>query len=201
MLPYYEALRDRVVMSYGDDEHKPKIVGLTSCGESAGVTRLATGLAAALSRDVQRNVLFIGLAKNRVSVSAFSKGRPAEGLETGSDDGESLSLVRQNLQSLVATGRNLAGASVVQSFSDLMPKLKVSDYDYIIFDLPPITQTSGAIRLAAQMERTLLVVESEKTHKEKISAAKSYLAASKTQLATVLNKTRSYGPRSLNPDV
>src|SRR6185295_11232364 len=56
MLPYYEALRDRVVMSYNGDNHKPKVVGLTSCNDGAGVTRLATGLAAALSRDVQRNV-------------------------------------------------------------------------------------------------------------------------------------------------
>ena len=71
-------------------------------------------------------------------------------------------LVERNLQSLARNGRGLSGASVVQSFSELMPKLKSSDYDYIIFDLPPITQTSGSLRLASQMERTLLVVEAEK---------------------------------------
>jgi polysaccharide biosynthesis transport protein len=207
MLPYYEALRDHVVMSYGDDTHKPKIVGLTSCDRRAGVTRLATGLAAALSRDVQRSVLLIGLEKNKVSVSAFEKGRPAEGLGTEElngqlDGGEAgQAIVRKDLQSLVTTGRNLAGASVVQSFSDLMPRLKVSNYDYIIFDLPPISQTSGSIRLASQMERTLLVVEAERTSKEKIKAAKEILGRAKTQLATVLNKTHSYGPKTLGPEI
>lgn len=205
MLPYYEALRDRVVMSYGDDPHKPKIVGVTSCDERAGVTRLATGLAASLSRDVDRSVLFIGLSKGKVAVSAFAKGRPTDAL-TGGRDRDAIeesgrnTVLEKNLYSLATTGRNLAGASIVQSFSDLMPRLKVSEYDFIIFDLPPITQTSGSIRLASQMERTLLVVEAEKTSKDKIKQAKSHLARTKTQLAAVLNHSRTYGPKSLNPD-
>jgi hypothetical protein len=58
--------------------------------------------------------------------------------------------------------------AVAQSFTELMPKLKASEYDYIVFDLPPLTETSGSIRLAGQMERTLLVVESEKTAKDSL---------------------------------
>jgi succinoglycan biosynthesis transport protein ExoP len=229
MLPYYEALRDRIVMSYDGDSHKPKIVGLTSCDKDAGVTRLATGLAAALSRDVQRDVLLIGLEKNRVSISAFAKGRPSDGLESMAENRRNLPLIlsdnstvpihehsdhlsphdstgatsdllARDLHSLATTGRNLAGASIVQSFSDLMPRLKVSNYDYIIFDLPPISQTSGSIRLASQMERTLLVVEAEKTSKDKIKSAKEFLIRSKTQLATILNKSHVYGPGSLGID-
>jgi uncharacterized protein involved in exopolysaccharide biosynthesis/Mrp family chromosome partitioning ATPase len=202
MIPYYEALRDRIVMSYNGDNHKPKVVGLTSCNKGAGVTRLATGLAAALSRDVQRNVLLIGLQSNKVSVSAFEKGRPAEALpaspEANGADGHS---VEENLYSLATTGRNLAGASVVQSFSDLMPKLKVSDYDFIVFDLPPISQTSGSLRLASQMERTLLVVEAEKSDKRQVERAARLLGASRAKISTVFNKSRSYGPKALQDDI
>jgi uncharacterized protein involved in exopolysaccharide biosynthesis/Mrp family chromosome partitioning ATPase len=203
MLPYYEALRDRVVMSYNGDNHKPKVVGLTSCNDGAGVTRLATGLAAALSRDVQRNVLLIGLQSNRVSVSAFDKGRPAEALAGSSSDNNNAEdpSVQENLYSLATTGRNLAGASVVQSFSDLMPKLKVSDYDFIIFDLPPISQTSGALRLASQMERTIMVVEAEKTDRRKVQRAVRLLASSRAKVSTVFNKSRSYGPKVLDDEI
>lgn len=201
MLPYYEALRDRVVMSYAGDLHKPKIVGLTSCNKGAGVTRLATGLAAALSRDVERNVLYIGLERNKVAVTFFSKGRPNPGLPEETSKGADHALVRQNLTALATTGRSVNGASIVQSFSDLLPKLKASDYDYIIFDLPPIDQTSGSLRLASQVERTLLVIEAEETDKEKVERAQKLLASSRTNLVTVLNKTRSYGPKSLNQDI
>ena len=113
-------------------------------------------------------------------------------------DADEQAAVQKNLVSLATTGRNLAGASIVQSFSDLMPKLKGADYDYIIFDLPPITQTSGSLRLATQMERTLMVVEAEKTHKEKVARARKLINGAPTQLFTVLNKTKSYGPKSLD---
>lgn len=201
MLPYYEALRDRVVMSYAGDLHKPKIVGLTSCNKGAGVTRLATGLAAALSRDVERNVLYIGLERNKVAVTFFAKGRPNPGLPDETPKGADHALVRQNLTALATTGRSVNGASIVQSFSDLLPKLKASDYDYIIFDLPPIDQTSGSLRLASQVERTLLVIEAEETDREKVERAQKLLASSRTNLVTVLNKTHTYGPKSLNQDI
>jgi Mrp family chromosome partitioning ATPase len=202
MLPYYEALRDRLVMSYAGDLHKPKVVGITSCDRGAGVTRLATGLAASLSRDAERNILLVGLERNKVAVSGFAKGKPTNGLDAPpSDSPNEKELVAQNLYSLATTGRNLAGASVVQSFSELLPKLKICDYDFIIFDLPPLTQTSGSLRLASQMERTLLVVEAEETGKDKVKRAQTLLQDSSTRLATVLNKTHFYGPKSINSDL
>jgi succinoglycan biosynthesis transport protein ExoP len=201
MLPYYEALRDRIVMSYNGDLHKPKIVGLTSCHAGAGVSRLATGLAASLSRDAERNILLVGLERNKVSVSAFAKGRPTDGIEPTADAASAdKQLVVQNLHSLATTGRNLAGASVVQSFTDLMPKLKISEYDYIIFDLPPLTQTSGSLRLASQMERAILVVEAEETSKTNAKKVTNLLRASQPKLFSVLNKSESYGPKDLRED-
>jgi polysaccharide biosynthesis transport protein len=194
MLPYYEALRDRIVMSYSGDAHKPKIVGLTSCNHGAGVTRLATGLAAALSRDAERNVLLIGLERNRVSVSGFSKGRPTDELPETSEPEVQEDGVKGNLYSLATTGRNLAGASIAQSFTELLPKLKTSEYDYIVFDLPPINQISGSIRLVGQMERTLIVAEAERTSKDSLVQAKRVLSGIPGQMLTVLNKTRTYAP-------
>ena len=46
-----------------------------------------------------------------------------------------------------------------------MPKLKASQYDYIIFDMPPVSQTSMTARLSGLMDMVLLVIESEKTSK------------------------------------
>jgi uncharacterized protein involved in exopolysaccharide biosynthesis/Mrp family chromosome partitioning ATPase len=197
MFEYYESLRDRVVMSYEGDPRKPKLVAVTSCNRGSGTTRVSTGLAAALSRDVQRRVLYIGLEKNKVAVTAFHKGRPES--EHLPEPGEAMengeAPLEPQLYSLARTGYNPQGASIVQSFSDMIPRLRMSEYDYVIFDLPPVSETSGSLRLAGQMERTLLVVESEKTQRAKVERVRDLLSETGTRMFAVLNKTKSYGPQ------
>jgi hypothetical protein len=51
-------------------------------------------------------------------------------------------------------------------FSHLVPMMKASDYDYIIFDMPPVSEISITPRLARFMDMVLLVVESEKTSRD-----------------------------------
>ena len=45
-------------------------------------------------------------------------------------------------------------------FNRIVPQLKASDFDYIIFDMPAVNQISVTPRLAAYMDMVLLVVES-----------------------------------------
>ena len=47
-----------------------------------------------------------------------------------------------------------------------MPNLKASDFDYIIFDMPPLTETSPTWGMAAFMDKVLLVVEAEKNNRD-----------------------------------
>src|SRR5947207_8931520 len=75
--------------------------------------------------------------------------------------------------------------------------LKASDFDYIIFDMPPITQTSPTIGLAALMDKVLIVVEAEKTHRDVVKRGYRELVGARADVAVVLNKTRSYGPNWL----
>jgi Mrp family chromosome partitioning ATPase len=82
-------------------------------------------------------------------------------------------------------------------FQDLVSKLKASDYDYIIFDMPPVSQVSVTSKLARFMDITLVVVEAEETDREVVKRASSFLAQSGTKVGVVLNKTRSYGPKRL----
>jgi polysaccharide biosynthesis transport protein len=205
MFEYYEAIRDRLVMSYEGDPHKPKMVAVTSCNKGAGTSRISTGLAAALSRDVQRHVLYIGLEKNKVAVTSFFKGRPGPGtseIENAQIENAPMAdeVLPADLCTLARVGHGPGGASIVQTFCDMIPKLRMSEYDYIIFDLPPVSETSGALRLASQMERTLLVIESEETQKAKVDRVRDLLAESQSRLFGVLNKTKTYGPQFLQQD-
>jgi Mrp family chromosome partitioning ATPase len=84
-----------------------------------------------------------------------------------------------------------------RQFGDMVPKLKASDFDYIIFDMPPVAQTSITSKVARFMDMVLMVVESEKTDREVAKRARALLAESKATVATVLNKRKQYVPKWL----
>ena len=86
-------------------------------------------------------------------------------------------------------------------FTNLVPKLKMSDYDYIIFDMPAVSHTSITPKLAAFMDMVLLVIESEKTNRDVVEQANSLLAESKVSAKAVLNKYRSYVPNWLEQEL
>jgi Mrp family chromosome partitioning ATPase len=85
--------------------------------------------------------------------------------------------------------------------ANLVPQMKASDYDYIIFDLPPVSQTSATVRVSGLLDITLMVLESEKTHRDLARQAVALLAESNTQMVAVLNKHRRYLPRRLDGDL
>jgi MinD-like ATPase involved in chromosome partitioning or flagellar assembly len=111
-------------------------------------------------------------------------------------------LVQENLY-VVSEGSNTEKLprALPKRFASLIPKLKASDYDYIIFDMPPVSPTSVTTRLAGYMDTVMLVVESEKTDQQVAQQAKALLAQSNANVTAVLNKTRQYIPASLHKDI
>jgi Mrp family chromosome partitioning ATPase len=80
----------------------------------------------------------------------------------------------------------------------MMPNLKASDFDYIIFDMPPLGQTSPTWGMAAFMDKVLLVVEAEKNNRDLIKRGYRKLVAERDNVAVVVNKTHSYVPKWLD---
>ena len=133
----------------------------------------------------------------------FHMGRPACGLldalESETRDPaqvhEKLYLASMN------EAANKLPSVLPRRFTHLVPKLKMSDYDYIIFDMPAITQTSITPKLAMYMDMVLMVVESEKTNRDVVDQATSLLAESNVSVKAVLNKYRQYVPRWLHQEL
>jgi Mrp family chromosome partitioning ATPase len=90
--------------------------------------------------------------------------------------------------------------SLPKDFQNLAPRLKASDYDYIIFDMPPVSQISTTVKLARYMDIALMVVEAEETDREAVKRAGAFLEQSGANVGVVLNKTRSYGPKRLQSE-
>ncbi len=200
-----EGLRERIVTYFEINGlyHKPKLIAVTSCHENSGVTSITSSLAAALSLTGDGNVMLVDLCTDGGSVTSFYRGKPgcglneAVGLEDpmGAEPGDKLVVTKTS--DTDATYENLARV-LPTYFKQSMPKLKTSGYDYILFDLPPVSQTSVTPRLSSQMDMVLMILESEKTGQPMAKQATTLMREAHANLFYVLNKCRRHVPERLS---
>jgi Mrp family chromosome partitioning ATPase len=81
------------------------------------------------------------------------------------------------------------------------PKINVGEYDYIVFDMPPVSQTSATPRLSGYMDLVLLVLEAEKTRQHSALRATRLMQEARANVACVLNKFRKHVPDRLSQDL
>lgn len=208
---YTEGLRERLITNFEVNAvtHKPKLIGVTSCGPGAGTSTLSTGLAAALSKTGDGNVLLVDMnSKSSEATTAFYKGKPHIGHETilGSGLRSTIRLgdaeeAAETSDSQVENGAESESLMVTTQFNKFMPELKASDYDYVVFDMPPVTPTSATPRLAGSMDKVLLVIEAEKTPQQTAHEASVLLEDARANAAVVLNKCKRHVPKTLSPEL
>jgi polysaccharide biosynthesis transport protein len=87
-----------------------------------------------------------------------------------------------------------------KAFYNMLTEFKRSDFDYVVFDLPCLGDTSATLPLARFMDTMLLVVEAGKSNRYAVKRAYTQLAA-KTNVSVVFNKSRSYGPKWLEGEI
>jgi succinoglycan biosynthesis transport protein ExoP len=202
--PFIEALRDRLITHFEINEinHKPKLVAVTSCAEGSGASTIASGLASSLSETGEGNVLLVDMNIEDGSAHFFHKGQLKCGLDEVLEDRKKRDTAQVEEHLFVVSEKTTdekLPRILHRRFSALLPKLHASDFDYIIFDMPAISQTSSTTRVARFMDMVFMVVEAEKTESDVVKRASNMLAEAKaTNVGVVLNKTRSYVPRKLS---
>jgi uncharacterized protein involved in exopolysaccharide biosynthesis/Mrp family chromosome partitioning ATPase len=200
--PFIEGLRDRTLIHFEGDPHKPKLIGITSCGGSAGVTSIAAGLAGALSETGDGNVLLLNLNFDAESVHPFYRGELTCDLSDALQlDKRHNGMVLQNLYVATAGSTDPSSSSLPKQLARVVPRLRVSDYDYIVFDLPPTTPTTMTARLAGMMDLVMVVVESGKDTQEAVRQVERLLSRSKARVSAVLNKVHNPVPRWLRAGI
>jgi succinoglycan biosynthesis transport protein ExoP len=199
--PFYDALRDRL-MAYFESinlTRKPKLVAVTGTEKGSGVSTIAAGLAASLSETGDGRVLLVDMNQERGSAQQFFRGEVDCLLDDALvSERRDSARVQENLYVVTENSSDKLQRVLPKRFASLVPKLKASDYDYIIFDMPPVSQTSVTARLAGLMDMTLLMIESEKTNRNTVLQAAALLSLSKASVVGVLNKTRKYIPDRLH---
>lgn len=200
--PYYAALRDRLIGFFESEgiTHKPKLIALAGVGKHAGDGAVAAGLAGSLSETEGGNVLFVDMTVGQGSAQQFFKGKAVGNIEDALISKEQ-SQVNEKLFVVSEAGKGAAlPRALPMRFNHLIPKLKASDFDYIIFNMPPVSPISVTPRLASFMDMVLLVVESENTDRDLVTRARDLLSETKTPVGAVLNNTKSYVPHMLQQD-
>ncbi|MGB9473788.1 MAG: Wzz/FepE/Etk N-terminal domain-containing protein [Candidatus Udaeobacter sp.] len=202
--PYCDAIRDRLGLYFELNHltHKPKLVGVTSVSEEGGASTLAAGLAASLSETNDGKVLLVDVNLGPEEVHPFFKGKPAYPLNKALKPSDTIDSAADNLYLATVGSSNSGGPAQLglKKFFDMMPNMKASDFDYIIFDMPPLDQTSPTWGMAAFMDRLLVVVEAEKNSREVIKRSYGKLIAERKNVAVVVNKSRSYVPKWLDSE-
>jgi uncharacterized protein involved in exopolysaccharide biosynthesis/Mrp family chromosome partitioning ATPase len=201
--PYCDAIRDRLGLYFELNHltHKPKLVGVAGFSEQAGTSTLAAGLAASLSETNDGKVLLVDVNLGPENVHPFFKGKPAYPLNKALKPNGAIASASENLYLATVGSPNAGPAQLgLKKFFDMMPNLKASDFDYIIFDMPPLEQTSPTWGMAAFMDKLLLVVEAEKNSREVIKRSYGKLLAERNNVAVVVNKARSYVPKWLDAE-
>ena len=200
--PYCDAIRDRLGLYFELNHltHKPKLVGIAGFSEDAGASTLAAGLAASLSETNDGKVLLVDVNLGPEEVHPFFKGKPAYPLKAALKPQEKIVAAADNLYLATVGSPNAGGPAQIglKKFFEMMPNLKASDFDYIIFDMPSLDQISPTWGMAAFMDKLLLIVEAEKNSRDVINRGYRQLVAERNNVSVVVNKTRSYIPRWLD---
>ena len=202
--PYCDAIRDRLGLYFELNHltHKPKLVGVTGMSEDGGTSTLAAGLAASLSETNDGKVLLVDVNLGPEEVHPFFKGKPAYPLNKALKPSDSIASAADNLYLATVGSPNTGGPAQLglKKFFDMMPNMKASDFDYIIFDMPPLDQTSPTWGMAAFMDKLLVVVEAEKNSRDVIKRSYGKLIAERNNVAVVVNKSHSYVPKWLDSE-
>lgn len=175
-----------------------RTIGLTSSQSGEGVTTVAAQLAATAAMGSKHRVLLVdaNLARpqlHRVFSLPLSPGLSEVLRDSSMAAGIGASVVPR-LSVLPAGRAPDRGLLDTVELSDALETMR-GGFDLVVFDLPAVTESSFALRMARLLDGVVLVVEAERVAREVAERAKQLLVGVNAQLlGAVLNKRREHLP-------
>jgi polysaccharide biosynthesis transport protein len=198
---YAETIRDRIIFNFEVNNltHKPKLVAVTGLSEGAGASTVAAGLAKSFSDISGVKVLLVDLSTvhpEESPIFAEVHRHSLNGVLQLAGNSKFRARSERLYYASATARRNDSGSTTFSPMHlyELMPKLHASDFDYIIFDMPPIDQTSRTLTMACLMDKVLLVLDAENTSRDALKWGYTELGKGKADVSCIFNKTRSHAP-------
>lgn len=206
--PYSEAIRDRIVFNFqiNNMTHKPKLMAVTGLSAGAGTSTIAAGLAKAFSEVNGAKVLLVDLNSDYPDDNPMFGNRPLHSV-VGALQAARNTRFKEGGQNLylasAAAAKSDQGATPFgpMHLYELLPHFRASEFDYVIFDMPPMGQTSPTLAMAGLMDKVLLVVDGEDTSRDALKWGYSELVKGRADVSCVFNKARSHAPRWVAGDI
>ncbi len=200
--PYSEAIRDRIVFNFqiNNMTHKPKMMAVTGLSAGAGTSTIAAGLAKAFSDINGAKVLLVDLNSAYPDDNPMFGNKPLHSLVGALQAARNTRFKEgsQNLYLASAAARKTDSNTTAfgpMHLYELLPHFRASEFDYVIFDMPPMAQTSPTLAMAGLMDKVLLVVDGEDTSRDTLKWGYSELVKGRADVSCVYNKARSHAPR------
>ena len=197
--PFTAAIHDRIVFNFEINHitHKPKLIGLTGLSDGAGTSTIATGLAKSFA-DAGNKVLLVDLNPplDDWDTASHSKTTLKHALEISRS--EQFRQTPGRLYFASASTRRFGSDSTALApihLREILPSLVSSEYDYVIFDLPPVDPTSPTSVMAGFLDKVLLVLDANNTTPDRLKWAYAELDKSRVDVSCILNKVKSHAPR------
>jgi uncharacterized protein involved in exopolysaccharide biosynthesis len=178
--PYYEALRDRLMVATNGHQSAPRVLAITGCGAGNSSNTVATALAGALRLGGSGRVLLAD----------------AGGVHHPIADGKVL-LSGYEVSAVGTVDRRTPILFEGPSAKEVVDSMR-SDYAYVVLDSPPAAGSAASIATCAVADGVILVVESEDTRWEVAQEATDSLQrAHANLLGVVLIRRRFHLPQWL----
>lgn len=199
--PYADAIRDRLgyYFELNDVTHKPKLIAFAGFTEGAGTTTLATSVAKSFAEDEDLKILLVDMNPAAEHANGNTEASSKMGRLRLGEDPKLTNLFVATAPRKREKGQSRALAP--KSMHELMPKFRASDFDFILFDMPPVSPTSPTLAMAGLMDQVLLVLDGENTNRERLRRIHSQLVKGKADVACLFNKARRHAPRWIQAEV
>ncbi len=186
----YRIIRTRVIFS-SSEERPLKAILITSPGPKEGKTTTLCNLGLALAQN-QKKVLIVDADMRKPRLHSVFNRSNEEGLSNYLAGQIDFRKVVQKTDidnlSLVTGGIIMPNPSELLAGHRLMEFIHKAkeDFDYILFDSPPISMLTDSIILARVVDGTIIVIESGKTSKRMLLRIYQLLTETKTKVVGML---------------
>ncbi len=197
---HYRAVLRRLGWPPHDEPAPLETLGVTSCHHGEGVTTVAAQLAATAAATPAQRVLLVDAHLRSTPVKhSFgftSQAGFSDAVLAGSSDAVEICSTRIPNLSLVTVGSAQQNPDLVYdspSLPALVEELK-SEFDLVVFDLPPCGGAHAPLRLAKQLDGVLLVIDAERVRQPDARRVRQLLDQARVRLVgAVLNRQRIRG--------
>jgi Mrp family chromosome partitioning ATPase len=180
--PAYRVLRSRIQQRLGAENHA--CVGVTSPGPSEGKTLTTLNMAITIVREKQRPVYLLDLDMRNPSVLRYLGVRLpvqiSEYLSGTMEPDEALFATSIDMLMIAGNWEPVSGGSELLAnnrLDDLIAHVRRRSPDAIILiDLPPVTNTDEALKVAPRVDVMFLVVAEGKTRRDQLTRTLNLLS-------------------------